>query len=252
MPIPIINVDLSPGPAVGIGRTISNPSKTPDTVADPISKPEEADTAAEPTTATPAGSPAEAAATVPVDPSTPKAVSNNNTPSPPEALEQDILQQVEALVGTTSTQLSVDLQQVATETSQGWTASQPGGGGPCGLTDVIAANLIADQTALAELTAYPPALRSVSNAIQLWNGEWLRTTAGNEPAMPAVRRVISEAVSEGPEACQKASLQGPRFVFVNPVGKEPTILVIGSGEWRWTDLTTPDRPFFTRWFAPTP
>lgn len=252
MPIPIINVDLSPGPGVGLVRANPSSTKTPDTVEDSTSVLQEADKSAEPTAATPALDPEVAPTSDPVDPSAPEAVSDSNAPYPPVELELDILQQVEALIGTTSTELAVDVQQVDTETSQGWTASQSGGGGPCGLTDLIAANLLADQMALAELTAYPPALRSVSNAIQLWNGEWLRTTAGSEPAMPALRRVISETISEGPGECLQASLQGPRFVFVTPVGKEPIILVIGSGDWRWTDLTVPDRPFFARWFGATP
>ena len=252
MPNPIINVDLSPGPGVGLGRAFPSPTKTPDTAEDPTSLRQEADKSAEPTAATPARDPEVTPASDPVDPSASEAVSDSKAPSPPVELELDILRQVEVLIGTTSTELAVDVQEVATATSQGWKASQPGGGGPCGLTDMIAVNLMADETAFAELTVYPSALRSVSNAIQLWNGEWLRTIVGNEPAMPAVRRVISEAILEGPDECKQGSLQGPRFIFVTPPGKEPIILVIGSGDWRWEDLTIPDRPFFARWFGTTP
>lgn len=162
----------------------------------------------------------------------------------------DVLAMVEALTGTEATDL-VDPATLAVEASLSTSgASQPGSGGGCDLGETIRTRLLSDAAALRELTNYPVTDRSVANAIQLWNGDWLAGAQDTgAPALPEVRDVIFAAVAEAPDACRAAPLQGPRFVFLTAPGTTPLVLVMGSGDWRWGDLRAPDTPRLLRGFG---
>ncbi len=96
----------------------------------------------------------------------------------------------------------------------------------------------------------PRSKRSVANVIMVWDGAWVgnsNLTVSDQPA---------EALEPAPELlkvgiqghfraitteCLSQTVLGPEFILID-YGSEPTVLVFGSGEWRWADLVDPIAP----------
>lgn len=95
-----------------------------------------------------------------------------------------------------------------------------------------------DPAAMAELGALPPAVRSASDAVMLWNGQWLEP--GTLPATidpGALRRVVTGVAAAAPEQCRLTATTGPEFIPVAD-GDRTVMIVVGSGIWQWADLVT--------------
>ncbi len=119
------------------------------------------------------------------------------------------------------------------------------GGGGCELGAQAAAAIEQDPAAMAELTAFPPGIRTEADAVLLWNQAWLATPASiASPAGPAVagalRKRIVAVVTAAPPGCREATAIGPSFIPIRESGRT-TMLVIGSGAWRWDDLIRTDQ-----------
>ncbi len=114
---------------------------------------------------------------------------------------------------------------------------QAGEAGGCSLSVRTVEAIATDPAAMAELAALAPAYRTSADAVLLWNGEWLASGQGSSasPVTPALRRVIEQIVTEASPECQAAPTTGPQFLAIPEQGRT-TILVIGSGTWRWSDL----------------
>ena len=115
-------------------------------------------------------------------------------------------------------------------------------GNGCSVASSVSAALIADQAAMAELAALPAAVRSEADAVMLWNGAWL--DADPDPAtqvqmagtpIPELRRAVSDAVLALPAECQEVEMTGPQLLAIPEPGRT-TMVVIGSGVWRWSSL----------------
>ncbi len=118
-----------------------------------------------------------------------------------------------------------------------------GDGNGCSVSSAISAALIADQDAMAELAALPPAVRSDADAVMLWNGTWLDVDPEVQALMasspiPALKRVVMDAVLALPVECQEVMTTGPQLIPVPEPGRT-TMVVIGSGAWRWANLVEP-------------
>ena len=110
-------------------------------------------------------------------------------------------------------------------------------GQECALAQQAAEAIERDPVAMAELAALPPGVRSPADAVMLWNGEWLNAgalPAGIDP--DSLRRVVEQVVAAAPAECRETVSTGPQFIPV-PEKERTTMLVIGSGAWRWSDLT---------------
>ncbi len=118
---------------------------------------------------------------------------------------------------------------------QNW--SQAGQAGGCSLAARSAEAIARDPAAMAELAALPPAYRTSADAVMLWNGEWLASAPGTiaPPPTPSLRRVVEQVVADASPECQTAPMAGPQFLAI-PEQSRNTTLVIGSGEWRWSDI----------------
>lgn len=115
-----------------------------------------------------------------------------------------------------------------------------GTGQGCSVANAVSAALVADKDAMAELAALPGDVRSDADAVMLWNGAWLDTDPATQMQMastpiPALRRAVSDAVLALPAECQEVEMAGPQLLPIPEPGRT-TMVVIGSGVWRWSSL----------------
>ena len=113
-------------------------------------------------------------------------------------------------------------------------------GNGCAVASSVSTALIADQAAMAELAALPAAVRSEADAVMLWNGAWLDAAPETQVQMagtpiPELRRAVSDAVLALPAECQGVEMTGPQLLAIPEPGRT-TMVVIGSGVWRWSSL----------------
>ena len=133
-------------------------------------------------------------------------------------------------------------------------ASGSGSGSGCSVATAVAAALIADLPAMAELAALPAEVRSEADAVMLWNGSWLDVTpeaqrqltltqtptqlqvpGQTQTQIPELKRVVTDTVLALPAECQGVETAGPQLIPIPEPGRT-TMVVIGSGVWRWSDL----------------
>jgi len=111
---------------------------------------------------------------------------------------------------------------------------------PCDMVGGVEARMQADPAVLKALSALPPDARSVANAVMLWDGAW---TLGPSPsaALLALDQGLGRALNGAPPGCLDAQVLGPRLVTLRDA-RGATLLVIGSGEWRWSQLSAAGLP----------
>ena len=105
---------------------------------------------------------------------------------------------------------------------------------PCALTQALTQDIQTSPLAQQGLERLPRAARSVANAVQLWDGRWNADMAGG----PLLRGLIEREIAAAPPACAHQANQGPIFLLAARNGAT-IVLVLGSGEWRWSDLISP-------------
>ena len=130
------------------------------------------------------------------------------------------------------------------------------GSSGCHLSDDTATAIRQDPAAMAELAALPPGLRTQADAVMIWNGRWLGDNGSPSlmpyvpPFVPGLQRVVSALIAGAPAECRDAVETGPVFLAIPETGRT-TMLVIGSGSWRWADLLSPaDEPLPTQKLGP--
>lgn len=240
----IMDIMLFPGEGSGLaGVAIPEAGEEPDPAepsspAEPIS----------PEAPAPADDASETVSTISPEPSVEAEIEGN---SPPE-LPADVLAMAEAITGASSADLArpeTAVEVVAQNPS--WTPSRAGAAaGGCSIDGALQALFAAEPTVRAALVAIPRDARSVANAIQLWDGAWTPPpTPEGEPALAVIRAAIVETVSQAPARCRDEHLQGPRFLIVSQADNMTTVLVLGSGDWRWTDLSPRPQPALLRWLG---
>lgn len=119
----------------------------------------------------------------------------------------------------------------------------------CRLGVVLAGRMQSDTSLSEHLVALPRDARSVANAVMLWDGGWVPARAPDaESAMAGVRAALRQAAVGLEAACLEEMQTGPNLLTV-VIDKGATVLVVGSGAWRWSDvLETPE----TEKIAPSP
>lgn len=147
-------------------------------------------------------------------------------------------------------------QPVETEPVASPSEAAPGVAGQCQLTLDTQAAIERDPAAMAELAALPPGLRTEADAVMVWNGQWVDLAApvatgskevvtdpgSGAPAVPsAIGSAIAAVVEAASPACRDGLVAGPVFIPIPEPGRT-TILVIGSGAWRWSDMLQPGKP----------
>jgi len=112
-------------------------------------------------------------------------------------------------------------------------AGSGAGGGACNMPRRLQAALRKDrqvQAAVAEAHR--------GKAIRVWNGDWVRHGAQEGAGLAAVREAIMWEVGFAPEACRTERVHGLVMISLNDAPGSAR-LVVGSGQWRWSDLLFP-------------
>lgn len=141
----------------------------------------------------------------------------------------------------------IEMPSVLPTVAQVAGAAEPstiGGSGGCQLAADAGAAIRLDPAAMAELAALPPGVRTEADAVMLWNGRWLGDASSpapptNPPPAGELRRVVETVVAAAPAECRDAAAIGPVFMPIPETGRT-TMLVIGSGKWRWSDVLGPE------------
>jgi hypothetical protein len=122
----------------------------------------------------------------------------------------------------------------------------PGPAGDCGIFDQVQSQLRSSPKVLDALRRIPRTAKSVANAIQLWDGDWIVPRTPDGPAiMVPIEQTIVQAVAASPPKCAAAQVQGPRFILVQD-GPETTIVGLGSGVWLWSSLVATSKAKLSR------
>ena len=138
----------------------------------------------------------------------------------------------------------VPLLRSASQLSVAPATTGSGEGTGCSMVvNAIGAAVLADKDAMAELADLPIEVRSDADAVMLWNGAWLDVAPETAPLLGqreifALKRAVTEAVESLPAGCRQVENAGPRLIAI-PEQNRTTMLVIGSGVWRWATLTDP-------------
>lgn len=117
-------------------------------------------------------------------------------------------------------------------------AASAASGQACDLTQWLQTALQNNPQSQVALAQIPRPARSVANALMLWNGRWvdMPVAAGG---LQTLRAAVLAGVASAPAACRSEVIRGPVLLtLADPAGS--TILAIGSGEWRWDDLSADD------------
>ena len=131
-------------------------------------------------------------------------------------------------------------------------AAGSGTGQGCGMAGVLAKGISESPEAMAAVAALPKEVRSEADAVMLWNGTWLDTgqasvlsavpvlseLTGQDP-VTALKTVILATLAAAPAECREVTSLGPQFIPIAEPGRT-TMLVIGSGAWRWSSLAEPE------------
>lgn len=109
-------------------------------------------------------------------------------------------------------------------------------GDPCALGAWLQTALQNNPSVQAALSEVPRSARSVANAVMLWNGHWAEPTASAAKGMAQIRALVVAGISAAPASCQTQQIKGPVLMTIGNEA-DVTILAVGSGQWRWQDLT---------------
>ncbi|TAJ74756.1 MAG: hypothetical protein EPO51_01475 [Phenylobacterium sp.] len=160
-------------------------------------------------------------------PSPPRKAIARPAPAPPE---------VAVLVAETGQQTNPDAEVSDAELASAATADSGGGGGrSCNMLSWLQGKLRKDRRVQA---AMADAHRG--RAIRVWNGDWVRHPGQDGNGLAAVREAIMWEVAFAPEACRAERVRGLVSLSLND-GPGSARVVMGSGDWRWTDVVSRSR-----------
>lgn len=114
------------------------------------------------------------------------------------------------------------------------TAETGGAGGACNMARWLQAALRKDHRVQAAV-ADTARTSGPSKAIRVWNGDWVRHAGQEGNGLAAVREAIMWEVAFAPVACRTEPVRGLVQLSLAD-GPAAARLVVGSGEWRWSDL----------------
>lgn len=111
---------------------------------------------------------------------------------------------------------------------------------PCKIAQSLAADLNQIPAVAQTLADLPASERSVANATMLWDSHW----SDDSNAKAFLRAFVSKELAASRPECLAATNRGPTL-FLVPAGNRTVTVVIGSGQWQWSDLLADDAPLAT-------
>ena len=118
------------------------------------------------------------------------------------------------------------------------TAGAGGAGRACDMTRRLQAALRRDARVQAAVAVADRAAGGGGKAHLLWDGDWIRSRGQEGEGLAAVREAIMWEVAFAPEACRAEPVHG-LVLFSMADGPGSGRLVVGQGQWRWSDLLRP-------------
>jgi hypothetical protein len=89
------------------------------------------------------------------------------------------------------------------------------------------------------IASVPRQNRSVANVLQLWNGVWAGPQElGGAANLATLQAAVRNTLGALPAECGTQLRTGPAFFLLSSAGEDVTI-VIGSGQWSWSQLVAP-------------
>jgi hypothetical protein len=115
-------------------------------------------------------------------------------------------------------------------------AAAPAAGTACDLAETLRRTVQDDPLLGASVDSIAPEARSVANAVMLWDGAWVDVEeASSQAAILTLRSALMERIRTAPPECVMEEVTGPRFITFAGAA-DTTMLVLGSGTWRWAQL----------------
>jgi len=188
----------------------------------------------------PPAPPAPKPAPEPPAPTPPKPEPVKRKPSPPHkvvARPAPVPPTVRPLLAETGPAPNPDAEVSDSELASAASAGSGGGGGggSCDMLQWLQGKLRKDrrvQSAMADAHR--------GRAIRVWNGDWVRHPGQDGNGLAAVREAIMWEVAFAPEACRTQRVHGLVQLSLND-GAGSARVVMGSGDWRWSDLVSRSR-----------
>lgn len=105
-------------------------------------------------------------------------------------------------------------------------------GGECNMPRWLENKLRKDRSVQAAI-----ADANTSGAIMVWNGDWVKHPGQEGEGLAQLREAMMWEIAFAPEACRKQPVRGLVLLSLNDGGSAR--IVLGSGQWRWSDLLFP-------------
>lgn len=145
-----------------------------------------------------------------------------STPPPPPAMPSKI-----AEINLPLTELVV-----ADQYDPNGTATPAGG---CATLELISKAILAESDAVDAVLRAPPEVRSIADAIVVWNSGWGDAAASIDSPLGPVRAAAEQSLRSVDKDCLNEPIAGPRLIAI-PAGEKTTFIVFGSGNWSWAEL----------------
>jgi len=116
--------------------------------------------------------------------------------------------------------------------------SGAGGGGECDVARWLQAGLRKDARVQAALHRGALGPGSLSKAMMVWNGDWVRSPGEDGDGLAVIREAIMMEILSAPAACRAQTMRG--LILISPMESAGSArLALGSSEWRWSELLVP-------------
>jgi hypothetical protein len=117
------------------------------------------------------------------------------------------------------------------------TAKAVGIPGPgCATLELVRTSILADPAAVTSVLNSPPEIRSIAEAVILWNAQWSQSAGSLAAPLGATRAAVERSLATLDENCLDEPIAGPRLIPV-PAGTGTMFVVMGSGVWTWREVT---------------
>ncbi|MFI4934457.1 MAG: hypothetical protein ACHP7N_07550 [Caulobacterales bacterium] len=108
-------------------------------------------------------------------------------------------------------------------------------GGSCDMARRVQTALRRDPLVQAALSQGVRAGAPTSKAIMIWDGDWVQSPSEDGKGLAAVREAMMWEIAFAPKACRTEPVRGLVLFSMNEAPGAAR-LVVGQGEWRWSDL----------------
>jgi hypothetical protein len=109
------------------------------------------------------------------------------------------------------------------------TAQSGGGDGGCNMARRLEEDLGHDRLVQSAVSGF------AGRAVMVWNGDWVWIDGEDGKGLTAVRQAMMWDIAFSPKACRAQPMHGLVVIAANSGAR----LVVGSGDWRWSDLLVP-------------